>query len=190
MTNSENLDSNFDPDWISKTRVKNAMHDLQALGEKLCLLPKKKRLHLPVSELTQAAFEEYDRIKSKEAKRRHIQYIGKLMRNEEVEKLQRHLDILDPCSDLQNQMSKQAESWRSRLLNSNDTMALTDFIEHYPCVNAQLLRQLCRNSLAETKKTEPAEHTQEGNAAYQTKSGKKLFKLIREAILLSLKTSE
>jgi ribosome-associated protein len=65
---------------LSKTKKKQQMHELQRLGETLVSLTPAQldALALP-EELSQAVREAW-RIRSREARRRQIQYIGRLMR--------------------------------------------------------------------------------------------------------------
>ncbi len=187
MSNSKDTEHQPDEDWISKSQVKKEMHDLQSLGERLCQLSTEKRKGLPVGELMQAAFEEYDRIKSKEARRRHIQYIGKLMRTEDIDLLQKSMDLLDPNSDLQGQLTNQAEQWRLRFLGDDSKNQITAFLTQHPNADAQLLRQLLRNANSESKKLSNENNLGLDQLAAQTKSGKKLFKLLRQALVDDMK---
>ena len=66
---------------LSKTRRKQAMEDLQALGEELVGLSTEKVKRIPLPEELGEAIAEARRMpRHDEARRRQIQYIGKLMR--------------------------------------------------------------------------------------------------------------
>ena len=71
---------------LSKTRRKRAMEELQALGEELVALPgdRIKRIDIP-EELREAIGEARRMPRHDEARRRQMQYIGKLMRAIEPE---------------------------------------------------------------------------------------------------------
>lgn len=73
------------PDELSKTRRKKDMIALQALGERLAKLSDSQLAKLPLSDELLAAIHMARSLKSHEAIRRHVQYIGKLMRKEDVE---------------------------------------------------------------------------------------------------------
>lgn len=65
---------------ISRSQKKRDSTGLQKIGEELASLPPAKLAELPLTEDLELAFAEYRRIKNKEAKRRQLQYIGRLMR--------------------------------------------------------------------------------------------------------------
>jgi len=65
---------------ISKTKQKQAMLELQALGAALVELPESQLAALPLGDALHAAVLECKRIRSHEARRRQMQYIGRLMR--------------------------------------------------------------------------------------------------------------
>lgn len=70
---------------ISRSQKKRDSTGLQKIGEELANLPPAKLALLPLTEDLEQAFAEYRRIKNKEAKRRQIQYIGRLMREAQEE---------------------------------------------------------------------------------------------------------
>ena len=160
----------------SKSQVKREMHALQDLGKRICELPKKQLKLLPLSPTMLEAVAEWDRIKKNEAKRRHLQYVGKVMRTEDVESIQLALDKQDPSSEEYNRVLHQQEKWRDRLINDGKD-ALSEFCEQFEVPDMQHLRQLIRNA-------EKEQQAKEANPeAVQPKSGKtaarKLFLYIK-----------
>ncbi len=98
-----NLDDNASSDTSpekrppSKTQRKNAMHALQDLGDNLLkYLSPQKLAKLPLPEELLEALRQARSIKEREAKRRHSQYIGKLMRGLEQEQTDALQRILEP----------------------------------------------------------------------------------------------
>ena len=79
---------------FSKTRQKEAMHELQSLGTTLVELTRGqlKRINLP--EDLHAAILDWQRFTKHEAKRRQLQYIGKIMRNVDPEPIRTGLSLL------------------------------------------------------------------------------------------------
>jgi len=71
----------------SKTRLKHEAHELQALGAALTELPPERLDALELAEPLRDALLEWRRTRSHEGRRRQLQYIGKLMRNVDVEPL-------------------------------------------------------------------------------------------------------
>lgn len=73
------------PDEFSKTRRKKNMIELQNLGLRLTKLSDSQLAKLPLTDELLAAIHTARALKTHEAIRRHLQYIGKLMRNEDME---------------------------------------------------------------------------------------------------------
>ncbi|MCL6415221.1 DUF615 domain-containing protein [Aestuariirhabdus sp. Z084] len=156
-----------DEDYKSKTQVKQEMHELQALGMRLLELKPDVMAALPISERLRRALEETRRIKSHNALKRHRQFIGKLMRDEEIESLQQAVDRQDTSSAEYNRIFHQLERWRERLINESDA-ALQEYLQAYPTADIQYLRQLIRNSRKELEQQKPPA------------SSRKLFRYLRE----------
>jgi len=64
----------------SKTQRKKEMHALQALGQQLVDLSRDQLAQVDLPEELREAIEFAHRVTSHEGRRRHLQYIGKLMR--------------------------------------------------------------------------------------------------------------
>ncbi|MGR5488270.1 ribosome biogenesis factor YjgA, partial [Vibrio alfacsensis] len=77
--------------WVSRTEMKNDMEELQKLGEELVGLKPAVLDKFPLSEDLREAVADAQRFKN-EARRRQLQYIGKLMRTEDPEPIQAALD--------------------------------------------------------------------------------------------------
>jgi Uncharacterized protein conserved in bacteria len=67
----------------SRSQRKRDSLALQQLGETIAEAAPHIQAKLPLSDDMRAALAEYRRISSREGKRRHLQYIGRLMREEE-----------------------------------------------------------------------------------------------------------
>lgn len=172
-------DSNFDHDeeeiiWVSKSEMKRDMHELQALGEKLLKIRPGQLAEFPLKDAMLAAIEESKRIKSHEAMRRHLQYIGKLMRDEDIEAIQLCLDKLDPSSDYYLRIQAQAEQWRSKLLK--DSKMAGQWINEHPDTDRQSFRALIR--AAQKEQPEDADAPLKAG-----KNTKKLLQLIKETLM-------
>lgn len=160
-----------DEDWISKSEVKRQMHALQTLGESLTNLNAQQLKTIPASDALFEAVGEYHRLKHREAKRRMLQRIGKLMREEDADAIQNAVDLLTPGTDAHLRVEKQLESWRARLIEHGDH-AINQLLNEYPNSERQTLRQLVRNAQRAAQKTEANPQT--------TSEAKKLFKWLRE----------
>jgi ribosome-associated protein len=151
----------------SKTKKKQEMHELQALGAALVELSEAHfgRMALPV-ELAQAVLEAR-RVRSHEAKRRQVQFIGRLMRGLDAGPIRAQLAAVTGGSAQERARHKRLEHWRARLLE--DEGALTEFAREHAAADLQQLRALIRNARREQAASKPPR-------AYR-----ELFRVIREA---------
>lgn len=129
-------------DRPSKTQLKKEMHELQDLGEALVALPEDRVTDLPISESLRDAVAEYKRTRSFEGKRRQMQYIGKLMRKNEVEPIREAVAAMRLGRAKDALALHEAERWRVELLASDD--ALTRWMGEHPGSDLQQLRSLIR----------------------------------------------
>lgn len=164
--NSDHIDES-DEELKSRSQIKREMEALQDIGKTLCELKASQLAQVPISDELAEGINTYQRINSREAKRRQLQFIGKLMRSENVEGIQEVLDRFDSSSEIYAKRQHQLEAWRTRLIDEgNDT--LTEFVERYPNVEVQTLRQLVR----------AAKKDQQNNK--NTGAAKKLFRLLKQ----------
>jgi ribosome-associated protein len=142
-----------DQEIVSKTRRKREMHELQALGVALVALSEVQLKSMALAEDLLAALLEAKRIKSHEAKRRQMQYIGRLMRELDPAPIRARLAELEGSSAQATARHRRLESWRSRLLGDDE--ALTAFAAEYPGADLQALRTLIRNARKEASLGKP-----------------------------------
>ncbi|HUG77120.1 MAG TPA: ribosome biogenesis factor YjgA [Burkholderiales bacterium] len=138
---------------VSKTRRKHAMHELQALGAALVALGEAQLAALPLKDELREAVLEAKRLRSHEAKRRQMQFIGRLMREVDAAPIRERLDALSGHSAQAAARHKRLEAWRERLLA--DDAALTAFAAAHPGADLQVLRALIRNSRKEQREARP-----------------------------------
>jgi ribosome-associated protein len=139
----------------SKSQIKREMTELQKLGERLQALSREqlKKANLP-AQLAQA-IDESKRITSHSAKRRQLQYIGRLMRDlEDPQAVRDFLQKIENKHQKTNAYFHMLESWRERLITEEQS-ALTDFINLYPAADRQHLRQLVLNAKKERHQGTP-----------------------------------
>lgn len=148
------------PDHISKSQVKREMLALQALGEELLSLSTAARQKLPLDEELMDALELADKLANKrEALRRHIQFIGRLMRDRDIEPIEQALAVIRNTNQAATRQFHKVETWRDRLIN--DSEAVTVFIAEYPKIDVQQLRQLIRNAKKEQEKQQAPKYYRE-----------------------------
>ncbi len=137
----------------SKTKQKEAMHELRDLGAELVELSvgQLKRINLPEHILS--AVRDCQRITAHGARRRQIQYLGKLLRNEDDAPIRAGLAMLRGESAAENARFHRLERLRTRLLE--DEQVLSEIASTWPAVDLQHLRQLRRNALKEKEQNKP-----------------------------------
>ena len=151
----------------SKSQIKREMHALQDLGKQLTQLKPDQLARVPMSDTLRDAILESHRIKQHEASRRHLQRIGKLMRAEDAEAIQRVIDEFDSSSQVHAQKFHELEKWRDRLINEGPE-AVTEYLNEHAQADIQHLRQLVRNAAKDARDQKNRGHS------------KKLFQYLRE----------
>lgn len=142
----EELDFESDPaeDRPSKTALKKQAHDLQRLGDALADLPPHQLAGIPMSDRLREGIETLQATRSHEGRRRQRQYVGKLMRHEDVEPLREGLAKLKLGTMQSTLLLHQIEAWRAQLCSPEGDGHLTRFLQTYPQTDAQQLRSLIR----------------------------------------------
>ncbi len=171
----EDLDQNFENNdygdeeefIISKSQIKREMAALQDLGKKLIDLKESQLAKMPISDELLRAVKESRNITQREAIRRHLQFIGKLMRDQDSEAIQYALDEFDSSSQRFTQTIHELEVWRTRLIEESGEV-VTEYIAKYPKTDVQHIRQLIRNAIKDQKNNK------------NTGAGKKLFQYLRD----------
>jgi len=128
----------------SKTRRKEASHELQSLGAALLELSDDRLAGLGLAEPLLDAIRAHRRIRSHEARRRQMQLIGKLMRSADVEPLRQAVNELELGRAQDSLALHQAERWRAELIA--DDAAATRFASEHPGADTQRLRALVRSA--------------------------------------------
>lgn len=157
-------------DYIkSKSQVKRDMHALQALGERIVDMNEKQLAKIPLSEEMLDAIYIARKMPPKEARRRQIQYIGRLMREGNHEEIQAAVDKMQNHSDQYIHRQHQIERYRD-LLIEGDKNAFQQLVSNCPGIDVQQLRQLVRGAQKEKEDNKPATNA------------RKLFAFIRESM--------
>lgn len=154
-------------DFVSKTELKRQATQATDIGKQLVALDRTtlNRLALPANVLENVVSAQA--IKSNIARKRQLQYLGKLIRNSDMQQIQEQLAHLQQQHRHDNAQFHKLEQWRDRLLQHNDT-AINDFINDYPQADRQHLRQLVRQAQHEARKNAPPA------------AARKLFRYIRD----------
>ncbi|HEY4139534.1 MAG TPA: ribosome biogenesis factor YjgA [Casimicrobiaceae bacterium] len=137
----------------SKTERKRAMHDLQALGERLVELDPGRLAELALPERLVDAIAQARGITQHEGRRRQLQFIGKLMRDVDPEPLKAALARSQRGSNAARARFAQVEQWRDRMLAEPD--ALARFLDAYPDADRAVFTALVHDASAERSRASP-----------------------------------
>jgi len=138
----------------SKTKRKQEMADLQSIGEELVGLSADQVKKIDIPDTLRDAVRAAQRMtRPDEARRRQMQYIGKLMRSVEVEPIRAALDQVRGESAGETAKLHRLEQLRTELLA--DEKALHVIATLYPAIDLQHLRSLRRAALKEREQNKP-----------------------------------
>ena len=159
---NNNQEPNLEPDfninqeddeiiYVSKSEIKRDAEVLKKLGVELVNLSKNEISKIPLDEDLLYAIELAQKIK-KEGYRRQIQYIGKLLRNRDIEPITHALDKLKNRHNQQVAMFHRLEKLRDELIETGDAESI---MELFPTADRQQLRTLSRSAKKELAANKP-----------------------------------
>lgn len=160
----------------SKSQLKREDEALLALGTALLDLPESQLDSIPMSDRLRAAFADYRRFPTMEARRRQMQFIGKLLRSEDADPLQHALDAHQRLRDHDTRTLHDAEQWRDRILAGDDGWQA--WLAVYPAGDTRALRGLITNARREMEQAEDVAR-QRGQAPRKGKLYRELFQKLR-----------
>jgi len=98
---------------------------------------------LPLPEALVLGMEELDRISHKNARKRHIGFLTKMMRNMDIAPIEAALDLQRQAARANTYVHHSIEQWRDRLMGVDEQpdpkTALTEFLNQYPSADRQPL---------------------------------------------------
>lgn len=162
-----------DEDWLedegpSKSARKREMHALQAMGETLVQLTEKQLKQIEITdENLMEAILECRNIRSNSARKRHLQYIGKLMRKTDISAIEAGLASLHHTKTVSNDAFHEIETLRDEMLAQGPS-GVEIALAKFPDADRQHLRQLLLQHQRETSKDKPPA------------AGRKLFRYLKE----------
>ena len=152
----------------SKTRLKREMEALQDLGEVLVSLDAARLGSLDLPERLVDAVVLARGITKHEARRRQMQYIGKLMREIDPAPVREAIERFAAGVPSDRAEFAAAERWRDEILR--DDAAIARFVADHAAADAAVLAALAREARAERARGSPPHRYRE------------LFRKIREAV--------
>ena len=154
---------------VSKTELKKDSKKIQQFGRKISELSINniEAFKFPLN--IYEAVVGLKNLKSNSAKKRQVQYLGKLLREFDLTHAFLVMKQLEVSSQKEIQRNHIIEVWRDKLLSNNDS--ITEFVGEYPKIDRQLLRQTISNAQKEKKGNKPPKYSRQ------------LFKLIKDIIM-------
>lgn len=137
---AQDVDEHEDEQKVSKTQRKRHVEALQDLGRVLLELEPSALAKFGLPERLYEAILEAQSIKANGARRRQLQYIGKLMRDVDGEQIQLQIEAFQDGSQARKRYDRLIEGWRDRLIN--DTNGLTALLAEYPSVDREATSKL------------------------------------------------
>ena len=165
-------------EYKSRSQKKRDSSAMQKKGEELAALSPALQGKLPLSPELEEALAHWRGLKTWEAKRRHMQYIGRLMR--ELDEPEAFLEALDEIQEPARGEARafhHVEDLRDELLRDNaETRAkvMEAALVRHPSLERARLAHLVEAALAEREKQRPP------------KQGRALFRYLRENMESSL----
>lgn len=158
----------YSEDAPSKSEMKRRMTALQELGETLTRLSDKQLARIPLNDPQLAqAISEVKAINSNSARRRHMQFIGKLMRNLDPAPIEAALDALYSEQRESADRFHQLEELRDDVL-AQGLKGIEQVVSRWPMADRQHLRQLVLQHQRELARNKPPA------------ASRKLFRYLRE----------
>lgn len=133
----------------SKSELKRQMTYLQELGEQLLKLNEKQLANFPLTEKLRNGLQETRNIKKREALRRHKQFLGKVMRDEDQAGIENALKKITIQNQQEKQLFHKLEQLRDKLVDSGID-AIDIVVAEFPNTDRQQLRQLVRQIKSDT----------------------------------------
>ena len=157
---------------VSKTELKKDSKKIQQFGRKI------SELSINNIEAFKFPLNIYEAViglknlKSNSAKKRQVQYLGKLLREFDLTHAFLVMKQLEVSSQKEIQRNHIIEGWRDKLLSNNDS--ITEFVDEYSKIDRQLLRQTISNAQKEKKDNKGAKYSRQ------------LFKIIKDIIMTTV----
>lgn len=159
-------------EYVSKTQLKQEAKDLRDLGEQIINLSPEQREKLPLNDEIEHALIVADKIRNtREAFRRHLQFVGRLLRNTDSDAIRLAMDKLTNTNKQADKALRHLEDIRTALLEQGDSK-VNELVGEYPLFERQKLRQLVKKTLKQQKL----------NPEQTSPAFKELFQYLKEVI--------
>lgn len=146
MPQSENLP----PDEFSRSNLKREVEAIHKIGEMLVNMPETQLNSIPLPDKVREAIDVARSIHAREGKRRQLQYIGKLMRQIDLEPIKAAMQKVHLVKAKETEQFHEVEEWRDKLISEGDT-AIQSFMDIHADADRQKIRQLVRQAQHDRK---------------------------------------
>ena len=146
-------------DFISKTRRKREMAELQDVGAELVKLTPEQLARMDLPERLLDAVLDCRGITKHEARRRQMQYIGRIMRDIDAGPIAEKLASLAAPTRRQTALFHVAEKWRDELMA--DARALERFAREFPHADSHRIGAVAEAARAERAGKRAPKHVRE-----------------------------
>lgn len=148
-------------DWVSKTDKKRNSEDMLVVARSLMKLSDAQRKSMSMSdELNQAIILAIKIKKNKEAFRRQMQLISKILRQGDIDEVRASMQKQALHHKSSDPVFLKLEAIRDEMLNNGDE-AVNAFLEEHPTAERKRLRQLIRQANKEAKLEKPLKSARE-----------------------------
>ncbi len=141
----------------SKSQLKREVIALRKLGERMLDFSKEQLSTLSIDDRLKEAVIDAKQLRRGGARKRQIQYIGKLMRSVDVEPIKMAMEIFDSSSKLHAQQFHKLEKIRAGLM-ADDSVTIERLFAEHTDIDRQYLHQLVRKAQREWDSTEDRSH--------------------------------
>lgn len=142
------------PAGPSKSQRKREAHDIRDLANLLIGLPAAQLGRIPLDDRLRAAVDEARAIRSHIARKRQMQFVAKLLRNEDTGPI---IDTINAIRGEARQLTARhhrAEAWRDHLIDAGDE-AVSELVSARPEIDVPAIRRLVRTAAREAREDKP-----------------------------------
>jgi ribosome-associated protein len=162
----------------SKSQLKRDMQALQDLGSALAEFGPQQLASLDLPSSLREALDTYRQTRSHEGRRRQMQFIGKLMRQVDVQPIREAVEARRAGRSLDAALLHAAERWRADLIA--DDLALQRWANERPQSDLQHIRSLVRAARKEAGAA--AERMAANQTVHGSRAARDLFRAVRDAL--------
>lgn len=144
------------PSRPSRSAVKRRAELAEKVGLELTEMPREKLDQLPLSQETKDAIVEYTTITARGGGRRQLQYIGRLMRDVDLDAVVAAMEAEKAGDRAEARRFQRAEEWRVRLLDDDD--GVDEFVRAHATAERDVLLDLVAKAKREVKSSDKMTH--------------------------------